>query len=304
MRLLAKLPMASLARPSEAPLDERLESLEHTLTKLDKRVASALKSPTAKAVHRLRSSTRRAVALLASLAGNAVRSPRGKRAARSVPPLLRAWKKLRRAAGEVRDLDVHQRLLREAVKAQASEAASDLTRQTQELEACLERRRAKRAKQLRSHLRKHQDWLARRGKRLARALSSGLFDNQPVTSGTAADLAVDAFHQLEKQLPALDETTLHAFRKGSKAARYLAEAGRDSTDGAAQQRACDLTHQLRRIQDSIGTWHDQDLLLAEASKVLGRKNVLRRNLEASRRRALKQALVETTAASKDLRTLA
>jgi CHAD domain-containing protein len=76
--------------------------------------------------------------------------------------------------------------------------------------------------------------------------------------------ALDKFATVVKQHPALSEANLHAFRMDCKRARYLAEMAGDGTQVAT------VIEQLKRIQDSIGIWHDWLTLTATAESVLAR----------------------------------
>ena len=55
---------------------------------------------------------------------------------------------------------------------------------------------------------------------------------------------------------------MHDFRKSTKEARYVAEAGGDDPHAMAVSKA------LKRIQDAIGDWHDLDALCMEARQAL------------------------------------
>ena len=74
--------------------------------------------------------------------------------------------------------------------------------------------------------------------------------------------ALDKFAAVVKQHPALSEGNLHDFRMGCKRVRYLAEMAGEGPKVAA------VIEQLKRIQDSVGSWHDWLTLTATAESVL------------------------------------
>ncbi len=271
-------------------MDVRLEKLRANVNLLGQMlddVAQAKDGDLAvKTVHRLRTSTRRSGALLASLVGEgraAAKSPgEAVRALRKdAARLERQWKKLRRAAGGVRDLDVHgemvQELRAEAAKkpAVAAQAASRGVKANSEtgfdaewarLEAWLVKERHRRAEELKAEV-------AERGKKAAE-LGASVLQALMVRDGRAgasrraapspAMLALEDFAAVSAEMPVLDRENLHDFRKRTKEARYLAEAGGETAEAATVARA------LKRIQDVIGEWHDRDALADEAEQALGK----------------------------------
>jgi CHAD domain-containing protein len=62
-------------------------------------------------------------------------------------------------------------------------------------------------------------------------------------------------------MPLLHGENLHDFRKATKKARYVAEAGAEGGSSVAKA--------LKRIQDAIGEWHDWLCLGEEAQAALG-----------------------------------
>src|ERR1700721_1390173 len=114
--------------------------LRQSLT-LNAAIAACLEKPSIKSVHRLRSSTRRIEAILELLTISTNLRLRTK--SKSLRKILRT---LRRAAGAVRDLDVHHELLRPYKK----------NNDTAKLEQTLAATGEKSAHTLRTELRKSQ----------------------------------------------------------------------------------------------------------------------------------------------------
>jgi CHAD domain-containing protein len=242
--------------------------------------------PAVKTVHRLRTSTRRCGALLASLTGEGRPSRALEVLRKDAARLERQWKKMRRAAGGVRDLDVHREIvqkLRDEARpgegavasahagghrsASASSPQAALAPLWRQLDAWLEKERHQRAELLRSDA-------AERGPK-ATALSATVLRTLTTRFGRAtaarratrspALLALEDFAAVSAEMPMLDRDNLHDFRKRTKEARYLAEAGGDSAEAVSVARA------LKRIQDVIGDWHDRDALAREAEQALGKQ---------------------------------
>ena len=259
--------------------DPRLARLREQVADLQRRLGAVPDGPSEETVHRLRTGTRRSGALLQSLLAGMRASAGTQQLQREAEKLLRQWKKLRRAAGEVRDLDVHRGLLASLRKTwgndqkppaensaeveQRDEMGSDAThpliRQLNHLDAWLKRKRKKSAERL-------QKQAARRAPRcasLAPAVLAGLERAAPRRKSgrqLPALLALEDFFHISYDMPTLDRKNLHDFRKRTKEARYVAEAGGPESHAEVVARA------LKRIQDSIGDWHDFDGLLLESQQ--------------------------------------
>lgn len=85
---------------------------------------------------------------------------------------------------------------------------------------------------------------------------------KPRTLRGADAMALEEFVRATDAMPSLHAENLHDFRKATKKARYLAEAGA-AGDSSSVAKA------LKRIQDSIGEWHDWLCLGEEAEAALG-----------------------------------
>jgi CHAD domain-containing protein len=269
-------------------------------------------SPKVEAVHHLRTGTRRVEATLETLAREAGVRGLGKTTEEARQRWLRKMKKIRRAAGAVRDLDVHRELLAEnflpaadiapaAAKepAAATESAgagsgdvtphrTEMTEQARSLDHWLQARRSSAAdalcKKLDDHVNRlldaeHQFMaaIAQRPSILHRA-------HRP-----AVRLALEDYLRLMDAMPLLDKENLHDFRKGAKKARYVAE----SEDKELKAEA--LAKAIRRVQDAIGEWHDWEVVSQEAHEALGGGGTaLEAELEARAQRAYQRALRVTT----------
>ncbi len=213
-------------------------------------IVDCLKKPSPKPVHKLRSTTRRIEATLELLAAaSTIHIDRESR------PLRKALRKLRRAAGAVRDLDVHRGLLN------ACKKNADTARLDHELSAA----REKAAGKLIRELEKHQ-------KKIGKCL-----DNLEIALKPALDLDLSGKELIHltrgwfaKNACALDpgdDDQLHSIRKAGKTARYIAETGADTSKAASA-----LASRFERAQKILGSWHDYLLLLDEAQASLSKQS--------------------------------
>lgn len=228
--------MATAAHP--------VRTLRELVTALEAAITLALADPKPHSVHRLRTGTRRIEAqlelltLLADL-------PKHDKPARKARKRLR---KLRRAAGRVRDLDVQHDL----VESQSDEAS--------QLRSLFKHQRKKAARKLLDTLHIQQG-------KLTRALEDLLEALAPAESLTipAEQLAALAFDWYTHNAPAVakqDHRQLHSTRKAAKLARYISE----SATSAATRR---LARTFESLQQSGGNWHDWLTLSGIAHKKLG-----------------------------------
>jgi CHAD domain-containing protein len=166
----------------------------------------------------------------------------------------RAWlhqlKHVRRAAGPVRDLDVHRKLLEDWTGKERPAA------EEKKLDAWLKDERERLAQRMQKEIRKKQHGLAERQAAFLAALGRRRRMKTPRPAGT---VALEAFVRAADAMPLLDAENLHDFRKATKKARYIAESGSGKEVATA----------LKRIQDAIGEWHDWLCLSQEAKSALG-----------------------------------
>ena len=253
-----------------------IRSLRQQATRLEAAITVSLASPTRKAVHELRSETRRIEAQLDLL-----------RMMRSLPPyraaaekLERRLRKLRRLAGKVRDCDVQRKLLKKTGELDSqnearSESQDELQKDKDKLRKILRRRRRRAESRLLHSLERQRTKLARDLEAVLEAVKAHEdtaveADHllKPIERRIARSSGIQGFHQA-------DEKTLHNLRKAAKHARYQCEA-------IPGERAAVLASQLEEMQDAGGEWHDLLMLAEHGAKELGADHPLSRVLERSR----------------------
>jgi CHAD domain-containing protein len=208
-------------------------------------IVDCLDDPSMKPVHRLRSTTRRVEATLELLDLSTGIKVRGKSKS-----LRQALREVRRAAGAVRDLDVHRDLLKAYKK----------NGDTDKLDHDLVSAREKAAKKLRTDLRKGQKIFIEELNDVETMLKPVL----DLLSGTELiRLTRKWFATTICHLDPQKDDQLHSIRKAGKAARYIAETGADDSKAVA-----DLAARFERAQNTLGAWHDCLLLLEEAQTSL------------------------------------
>jgi CHAD domain-containing protein len=195
------------------------------------------------AVHRVRTGSRRLQAMIES-------STPVEAFGKLTKARLRQLKKIRRAAGPVRDLDVQRKLLEELI---SSDEHLPLREQAQALDMWLKNQRDGHAQEMQKAIGKPQQRLAELG-----ALPT--FDIEK-HAGAADAVAMDFFARAAYATPQLDAENLHDFRKAAKKARYIAESGGAEPSSVARA--------LKRVQDAIGEWHDWLCLQQDAREALG-----------------------------------
>ncbi len=235
--------------------NSRSQGVRESATALVETLGACSRSPGKDVVHHLRTGARRCEAAL-DLLLQAKHHPSHDHAAATLRKLLR---KIRRAAGPVRDLDVHRGLLKDLVLGEQRKAAAsqslEVRRDARKLDLWLRGRRRKSAVSL-------TEAAAKWRKKLDKAMEgfeSKTYEHRPMAGG-AADAALDAFAELTRRLPRLTPENLHDFRKGAKKARYMAEM-----EGARGRK---VAAPLNQMQDEIGIWHDWVVLSEEVRAAL------------------------------------
>jgi CHAD domain-containing protein len=266
-------------------------------------------APKVEAVHHLRTGTRRVEATLETLAREAGARGLGKETEEARQRWLRQLKKVRRASGTVRDLDVHRELLAdnflppadtapdkvaaELVEATTSAAAGSgeitpLMQQARALDQWLKDHRSVAAEVLYNTLNDHAQRLLDAKHRFVAAIAKRRSILRRAHR-PAVRLALEDYLRLMDAMPLLDKENLHDFRKGAKKARYVAEA--DDSDPAAVA----MAKAVKRVQDAIGDWHDWVVVAEEAQEALGKNGTsLQAELEARAQNAYAHALGVTT----------
>jgi CHAD domain-containing protein len=209
--------------------------------KLSRQLTKLAKKPTPKSVHKFRTTGRRAEALL----GELVLHPSG-----NSKKLLKLLARLRKKAGRVRDLDVQIALLRGLKIPEAARHKSQL------VQTLTEERMQKEKKVGTAFDKATVRELRKRLKRAAREIE--------IREGEPLDQAQRLLAKLERDPGPLTEKVLHQYRIMGKRARYLAELA-----GENQPEAARIVHQLKRMQDVIGDWHDWLKLSQRAEDLFG-----------------------------------
>jgi CHAD domain-containing protein len=179
----------------------------------------------------------------------------------------KALRKIRRAAGHVRDLDVHRELL----------GAYKKIRDTERLEEDLDAERKIDARKLQQSIARDQQNILRALAKLEKTLSPAA--NLDLSGEGVADSArswlASAVHGLDLQ----DDEDLHSIRKACKTGRYIAEIGSKASTVAAS-----LAKRLNGVQKTAGSWHDYLMLLEEVHRNLPEDSPLAGKLHAKAER--------------------
>ena len=273
----------------------RLRQLTATLKQ---NLEACANDATVDAVHDTRTGTRRIEAMLDSLlrerAAEGTEAGSEKVAAlhEAATEWLKLLKRIRRAAGAVRDLDVHRKLLEkqwlskknsrqeaapEAPEAAPAEGASvpaeaqlprgveatpsnPVEQQARDLDTWLKHARQHHAQPL---MKSATKWSVRLDGQLASFEEAMRHVRRRRGVRSAAVTALEEFARLSHHMQRLDEGNLHDFRKGAKKARYMAESGGNDPQAGLVGKA------LKKLQDEIGDWHDWLVLAEEAHSALG-----------------------------------
>lgn len=288
------------------------ENIRQLAAPLRENLARCAEDPDVDPIHETRTGTRRLQATLETLVRDLPPDEAGERVRTAAMALMRVLKKIRRAAGPVRDLDVHRKLLGKLTrwalgKKQGDAAGSEarkpalvdepdalespaaglryegLAGQADHLDSWLKHRRSETAAAMQAQA---ADLVGKLDKRLAaleQALSGPTRRSRKRAPGV---VALDSFARLATEMQHLDAGNLHDFRKGAKKARYVAELAAQG-DTQAQQ----VGGSLKKLQDEIGDWHDWLVLAEEAQTALGHEaEELTGLLEAEREKHFVQAL--------------
>jgi len=214
------------------------------LRKLSKLLHDVPQKPSPQGVHRLRTTIRRIEAILDALPEE------------NHDKLRRQMRDIRKLAGEVRDLDVQQDLLKQV-------RAEGHPEQKEAVALKLTKKRAKREKRLLSEL--DSENVATLRKRLRRLSAELRLSGEAAQTPALQDpvrTALEQFAQLSSEIESLNQESMHDFRTRCKRIRYLAELGAKQPDGDL------VVGELKRLQDAIGGWHDWWQLARLADRVL------------------------------------
>lgn len=258
-----------------------MQALRETITSLEASIQLCLAKPGKKAVHNLRTITRRIEAQLELLSMLPELPPPDKHQRKAI----RLLKKLRHAAGQVRDIDVQCNLIREEAAGHkaASRTNSEIRKEASHLGRDLKYKRGKEVDALLRLLRKHRTTLPAVFEELLDALT-------PAESITVSEAKLTALVRCwykdhrDRHTPAAvphDTAELHLLRKRAKLARYLAESAPKSATAAHR-----LAAQFEKLQQAGGRWHDLLILAEVAASDLGNSAKLPQRFAAKADRAL------------------
>ena len=261
-----------------APSAHPLETLCELTTALEAAVLETLAKPGKKAVHHLRTTTRRIEAQLELLAI----LPEVQLQPRPRDKALSLLKDLRHAAGQVRDLDVQRDLI--AGQAAPKNASPDLLKEVRELRHTLKTKRNDEADNLLNLLQKRRSKLPLVFKDLLDSLKSA--ESHPLTEPRLISLVHDWYTRHcghnPTATPPEDPARLHDIRKTAKLARYLAESA-----PKAATKAHRLATRYGDLQQAGGQWHDWLLLAQVASDELGKSSKLAKRFNSRADRSLR-----------------
>jgi CHAD domain-containing protein len=234
------------------PIDEaRTRSLFRKLDRVARKVSSDA-SP--EDVHQFRTTIRRIEALLEELVPDPARSER---------KFLKQLARLRKRAGQVRDMDVQLAALRTL-------RIGDDSDQKRQLMSALIADREKWSKKLTSAL--EEDDLKKFRRKLRRTAE------EPALYGRKFEPVLNSlrmFAQLTRTQGPATEEVLHQYRVRCKRIRYVAEMAGKTPEAKA------VLVPLKKMQDAIGEWHDWDELKSRAASLFSQsrssalQNVLR-----------------------------
>jgi len=273
-------------------MNGELDDIRKLAQKLRENLAKCASDPEADAVHDTRTGTRRLQATLENVVRETPAGAGGEAVREAAQGLLRQLKRIRRAAGAVRDLDVHRKLVEKLAERALKQTGSGekpekgaeatqgkapvepnllempevqlrtggIAQQADDLDGWLKHQRAAQADRLRTLA---AELLAKFDKRRADLEEAMAQHRQRRRTKPPAAQALDSFARLATEMQLLDATNLHDFRKGAKKARYVAElaAQTDAEAGAVGKT-------LKKLQDEIGDWHDWLVLADEAHAAL------------------------------------
>jgi len=264
----------------------------------------AVSSTEVGAVHKLRTTTRRVQAHLELLellghGDHPMRLPEHQSEARTVVQHLR---RIRRAAGAVRDLDVQTSMIALDAPQKAAvhngSTGDTVRKQAKKLRKHLDAQRDEEAKKLVAVLKDEEQDLAASLRELEQIIkpahrrvltAAALLQHaeeffiahvKPFLRAQRPRKNEDEHAQLQRRLERLNEDKLHAIRKAAKLCRYMVEIAPEGTPARAAAK------KFEAVQEAGGHWHDWLLLQQLATNFHGRKAELTRRYEIHTKAAL------------------
>ena len=245
---------------------------------LRKSLKSLTRDPPVEDVHNLRTHARRIEAIAAALMPGQNKLTRR---------LLKAIKPVRKAAGEVRDMDVL------AAKARTL-AGYRRNRSVTRLVDYLSSMRIESARKLLDTVSEQRNDARRSLKQFSRQIEKRFHANKPgAMAGTTGDgscgqAAMELIDELNRR-PAFNEENLHAFRIQVKELRYLLQLAKNANPK--------LVDALGVVKNRIGDWHDWQQLAKIAEKVLDPQDDLAtlKKIDENAKRKFAQAMAAAQA---------
>jgi CHAD domain-containing protein len=220
------------------------DSAERPLRKLRKALKRLPADPSTEDVHSLRTHTRKLEAIVAALMLESKRRTRN---------VLKAVRPVRKAAGDVRDMDV----LVANVMALSPDGDDSLVRLVEHLGQM----RVQSARGLYDTVTEKRKDARRILKQYAQLVEKQFPTKKP--SLADASPAVTALATELSQWPALNSENIHPFRIKVKQLRYMLQLAR-TADGK-------MVDALGKVKDQVGDWHDWQELARIAKGVLNKK---------------------------------
>jgi CHAD domain-containing protein len=251
---------------SSLPTDPTLAvAAKNKLTKLARKrlerfvtlYTKALVSDVPEVIHDLRVASRRLQQVLRLLA------PKTKSSAK----LVRVVRRVRRALGACRNLDVGIHLIQ--TKLETATSAS-LRRSWDAVRLWLEQKRATDVEHARAELKRHDliDFIARVQARIAN------IDEEPEGVQRLWERSVDALTGWRDALASAKEKPqierIHALRIAGKRLRYRLESLAALGDTSVKK----FVESLKALQDDLGDWHDRSVLRLFVAEFIGRPGFL------------------------------
>jgi len=253
---------------------DELERVRKALRDLGKILKNLPEDPAPKDVHKLRTTTRRVEAIAAVLSpGDGKKSRR----------LLKPIEPVRKAAGDVRDMDVlaanARRLARYSAGESLTRLLQHLTTARQQYAVGLHTAVNHKRKAARQNLKDFAKLV-----KPAMAPAGASQNGQPELSHEGVQASAMNLRRELAAWPPLDAGNVHAFRLKVKELRYTLQLDANADPA--------LVDTLTDVQRRIGDWHDWQQLAEIAREVLLTKEdaALRQRIETTAKRKLDRAL--------------
>jgi CHAD domain-containing protein len=216
---------------------------------LRKSLKSLTRDPPMEAVHSLRIHARRIEAIAAAL------MPGDSKLTRR---LLKTIRPVRKAAGEVRDMDVLAGKARTLARDRRNRSVASLL-------GYLSSKREESARELLDTVAEQRNDARRSLKQFSRQIEKRFHGNKPgamteaASSGSSGEAATKLIDELNRW-PAFNAENLHAFRIKVKELRYVLQLTEDAN--------LKFVDALGKVKEQIGDWHDWRQLATIAEKAL------------------------------------